>query len=118
MRERSGHNAVTQERSMLRFMKAIRKGSPVGILIDLTLKMNGFAHGRLEIASPEAVEQCVCGEKDQPQSDNSHRMVMEVVVGVPLIDQLVEALILNLPSTMTIPGGDNCRRCQRLRQRP
>ena len=40
MRERSGHNAVTQERSMLRFMKAIRKGSPVGILIDLTLKMN------------------------------------------------------------------------------
>ena len=25
---------------MLRFMKAIRKGSPVGILIDLTLKMN------------------------------------------------------------------------------
>jgi len=78
----------------------------------------GFAHDRLEIASPEAVEQCVCGEKDQPQSDNSHRMVMEVVVGVPLIDQLVEALILNLPSTMTIPGGDNCRRCQRLRQRP
>ena len=40
MRERSGHNAVTQERSMLRFMKAIRKGSPVGILVDLTLKMN------------------------------------------------------------------------------
>ena len=40
IRERSGHHAVTQERSMLRFMKAIRKGSPVGILIDLTLKMN------------------------------------------------------------------------------
>lgn len=40
IRERSGHRAVTQERSMLRFMKALRKGSPVGILIDLTLKMN------------------------------------------------------------------------------
>jgi lauroyl/myristoyl acyltransferase len=40
IRERSGHRVVTQERSMLRFMKAIRNGSPVGILIDLTLKMN------------------------------------------------------------------------------
>ena len=40
IRERSGHRVVTQERSMLRFMKAIRNGSPVGIVIDLTLKMN------------------------------------------------------------------------------
>ena len=35
IRERSGHRVVTQERSMLRFMKAIRKGSPVGILIPM-----------------------------------------------------------------------------------
>ena len=40
IRERSGHRVVTQESSMLRFMKALRRGVPVGILIDLTLKMN------------------------------------------------------------------------------
>jgi lauroyl/myristoyl acyltransferase len=40
LRERSGHRIVTRERSMLRFIKALRKGEHVGILIDLTLKMN------------------------------------------------------------------------------
>jgi Kdo2-lipid IVA lauroyltransferase/acyltransferase len=40
IRERPGHRVVTQERSMLRFIKTLRRGKHVGILIDLTLKMN------------------------------------------------------------------------------
>ena len=40
IREKSGHRIVTREGSMLRFMKALRRGKHVGILIDLTLKMN------------------------------------------------------------------------------
>jgi len=40
IREKSGHRIVTREGSMLRFMKALRRGEHVGILIDFTLKMN------------------------------------------------------------------------------
>jgi KDO2-lipid IV(A) lauroyltransferase len=39
LREISGHTAVTQEKSMLRLFKALRRGVPVGILTDLTLKL-------------------------------------------------------------------------------
>jgi lauroyl/myristoyl acyltransferase len=40
LREVSGQKSVTQEISMLRFFKALKRGVPVGILIDLTLKMS------------------------------------------------------------------------------
>lgn len=40
LREASGQRAVTQERSIIGFLKVLRKGSSVGILIDLTSKMN------------------------------------------------------------------------------
>ena len=36
----SGQKSVTQEMSMVRFFKALKRGVPVGILIDLTLKMS------------------------------------------------------------------------------
>ena len=36
----SGQKSVTQEQSMIRFFKALKRGIPVGILIDLTLKMS------------------------------------------------------------------------------
>jgi KDO2-lipid IV(A) lauroyltransferase len=39
LREVSGHTAVTQENSMVRLFKALRRGVPVGILTDLTLKL-------------------------------------------------------------------------------
>jgi KDO2-lipid IV(A) lauroyltransferase len=40
LREISGQKSVTQEKSMIRFFKALKRGTPVGILIDLTLKMS------------------------------------------------------------------------------
>lgn len=40
LRESSGQTSVTQENSMVRFFKALKRGVPVGILIDLTLKMS------------------------------------------------------------------------------
>jgi KDO2-lipid IV(A) lauroyltransferase len=40
LREVSGQKSVTQEKSMVRFFKALKRGIPVGILIDLTLKMS------------------------------------------------------------------------------
>jgi KDO2-lipid IV(A) lauroyltransferase len=40
LREVSGQTSVTQEKSMIRFFKALKRGVPVGILIDLTLKMS------------------------------------------------------------------------------
>jgi Kdo2-lipid IVA lauroyltransferase/acyltransferase len=39
LREISGQIAVTQENSMLRLFRALRRGVPVGILTDLTLKL-------------------------------------------------------------------------------
>jgi KDO2-lipid IV(A) lauroyltransferase len=39
LREISGQTAVTQENSMLRLFRALRRGVPVGILTDLTLKL-------------------------------------------------------------------------------
>jgi Kdo2-lipid IVA lauroyltransferase/acyltransferase len=39
LREASGQTSVTQESSMVRFFKALKRGITVGILIDLTLKM-------------------------------------------------------------------------------
>ena len=38
LRESSGQKAVTQESSMIRFLKMILRGTPVGILGDLTMK--------------------------------------------------------------------------------
>jgi Kdo2-lipid IVA lauroyltransferase/acyltransferase len=40
LREVSGQKSVTQEMSMVRFFKALKRGIPIGILIDLTLKMS------------------------------------------------------------------------------
>ncbi|MBV9491157.1 MAG: hypothetical protein JO069_15750 [Verrucomicrobia bacterium] len=40
LREHSGHDVVTQEQSAIRFYKALRKGRRVGLLTDLTLKMD------------------------------------------------------------------------------
>jgi KDO2-lipid IV(A) lauroyltransferase len=40
LREASGQTSVTQESSMIRFFKALKRGLTVGILIDLTLKMS------------------------------------------------------------------------------
>lgn len=40
LRESSGQKAVTQESSMIRFLKMILRGTPVGILADLTMKIS------------------------------------------------------------------------------
>src|SRR5258708_9673046 len=40
LRETSGQTSVTQESSMVRFFKALKRGVPLGILIYLTLKMS------------------------------------------------------------------------------
>jgi KDO2-lipid IV(A) lauroyltransferase len=40
LRESSGQKAVTQEFSVVRFLKMILRGTPVGILADLTMKMS------------------------------------------------------------------------------
>jgi lauroyl/myristoyl acyltransferase len=40
LREFSGQKAVTQESSMIRFLKMLLRGMPVGILADLTMKMS------------------------------------------------------------------------------
>lgn len=39
LRALSGQEVVTQERSIVRLLKALRRGKPVGVLTDLTLKM-------------------------------------------------------------------------------
>ncbi|MBV9392144.1 MAG: lysophospholipid acyltransferase family protein [Verrucomicrobia bacterium] len=39
LRGSAGHAVVTQERSMLRLLKSLGRGTPVGILTDLTLKL-------------------------------------------------------------------------------
>jgi hypothetical protein len=36
----SGQTTVTQELSMVRFLKMLLRGTPVGILADLTMKMS------------------------------------------------------------------------------
>ncbi len=40
LRESSGQKAITQESSMIRFFKMILRGTPVGILADLTMKIS------------------------------------------------------------------------------
>jgi KDO2-lipid IV(A) lauroyltransferase len=40
LREISGQRTVTQELSMIRFLKMLLRGTPVGILADLTMKMS------------------------------------------------------------------------------
>ena len=40
LRETSGQRTVTQELSMIRFLKMLLQGTPVGILADLTMKMS------------------------------------------------------------------------------
>ena len=40
LREISGQTTVTQESSMIRFLKMLLRGTPVGILADLTMKMS------------------------------------------------------------------------------
>jgi Kdo2-lipid IVA lauroyltransferase/acyltransferase len=40
VRELSGNTAITQENSILRLLKALRKGQTIGMLTDLTLKMD------------------------------------------------------------------------------
>jgi KDO2-lipid IV(A) lauroyltransferase len=40
LRETSGQKTVTQELSMTRFLKMLLRGTPVGILADLTMKMS------------------------------------------------------------------------------
>jgi Kdo2-lipid IVA lauroyltransferase/acyltransferase len=40
IREAAGQVSITQEKSMVRFFKALKRGAPVGILSDLTLKMS------------------------------------------------------------------------------
>ena len=40
LREHTGHRTITQENSVVRFYKALRKGGRVGLLSDLTLRMD------------------------------------------------------------------------------
>ena len=40
LRDTSGQTSVTQEKSMVRFFKALKRGLTVGILADLTMKMS------------------------------------------------------------------------------
>ncbi len=40
LRESAGQNAVTQDQSMVRFLRALRRGENVGVLTDLTLRMD------------------------------------------------------------------------------
>ena len=58
------------------------------------------ADGRFQVAE-ETVEKGVGHEEDQPESGEGDRMVVEIVVGVPLVDQFVEAFIFDSPAFVT-----------------
>ena len=53
----------------------------------------------LEIAQ-EAVEEGMGHKEDQPESRDGRDVMMEVVVGVPLVTEFIEALVLNAPAFM------------------
>ena len=62
--------------------------------------------GRLQIARPEAVEEGMGGEEDEPEGGDGHRVVVEVVIGMPLVGEFVEALVFNLPAPVSVLDGD------------
>ena len=55
-----------------------------------------LASDRLKIAQ-EAVEEGMGDEEHQPESGNGNGMMMEVVVGMPIVGQLVETFIFDAP---------------------
>ena len=48
----------------------------------------------------EAVEEGVGDEEDQPEGRDRNGMMVEVVVGMPLVAEFIEALVLNAPAFM------------------
>lgn len=64
----------------------------------------GLVGRRLQVARPEAEEESVGGEEDEPEGGNGHRMVMEVIVGVPVVGVFVAALIFNLSAPASVFG--------------
>ena len=67
------------------------------------------AAGGLKVAQ-EAVEQRMGDEEHQPEGGNGNGMMMEVVVGMPIGGQLVEAFVFDPPTFVAEeddrPGGD------------
>jgi len=62
----------------------------------------------LKIAQ-EAMEEGMGDEEHQPESGDGNGMMMEVVVGMPIVGQLVEAFVFDAPALMAeeddMPGG-------------
>ena len=54
------------------------------------------------------------GEEDEPEGRDGHGVVVEVMVGVPVVGEFVEALVFNLPAAVSVLEGDPRRGSQRL----
>lgn len=70
-----------------------------------------LAQLRLEVAPVKTMEHRVRHEQHQPQHQYAVGMVVEVMVGVPVGDQLVKPLVLDFPTVMP-----KCGDCLRSRQ--
>ena len=55
----------------------------------------------LEVAGDEAMENGVGDEENQPDSEDGIGVMVEVVVGVPGVDDLIEPLVFDLPAGVT-----------------
>jgi hypothetical protein len=56
------------------------------------------ASGRIEVQGEECVEEVVSEKGHEQKALNGVRVVLEDVIGVPFVDQLVEAVILDVPA--------------------
>ena len=62
----------------------------------------------LEVAGDEAMEDGVGDEENQPDSEDGVGVMVEVVVGVPIVDDLVEPLVFDLPAGVTEANDGIC----------
>ena len=77
-----------------------RRDEPREVDRGVTFTLDG-----LEIASKEAMKDRMRGEECQPQNEDRVGMMMEVVIGVPVGHQFIEALVLDLPAIMPKRGN-------------
>ena len=56
------------------------------------------------------------GEEDEPEGGDGHGVMMEVMIGVPMVGEFVEALVFDLPASVSIENGDPGGGSQCLRQ--
>lgn len=95
LRQHSGHTIIAQENSLLRMLKAVKRGGPTGMLIDLNLRPDQAAtvidaHGGLKMCVPllHAVLAHRAGAllvpvETQPHADGTCRIIAHPPLDVP-----------------------------------